>query len=483
VKTTGTYRNTMTDSDRKRRKVKALPIELALLTDEDRGRFDLSLEIDANPKSKAFGEEFLTAQSVRLQSTSPNEPEVVFDLKTLTVDHLRKLCTNIGIVNCGSHNKFNCRKAIATYFRYQNTLERNGLRPTSHASRVTSTICRAVNVVFSAEFIEDFKTVNDRKSRRDHETKNTYKAFWIRAALAHNSCLGCDNIMEPTSTLMLSGTGREDEDDTNFAGESGSGGMEADSVDKNVAVDNREEDRSSTAGLVNRLPLPTQQDTFCSLIFPPGDVYLADLVCDTDINLLCVDQFETEAFRKKIMDLFKIRRKMKQNMTESGTHDSDPWNFVECAMSGISGFTKMSVYYFYQRCEENIDIDGYFQPFLDLSMRGDTVSLLDDDDDNDEPPDDTMTSTTYSGSSKKRAKQEDAIIILQNLIQEQGGTIIQHLANAAEDRKAAADERKSAAIDRKKKMKFHARLEVAKALGDTDELRKLMEEAKSMDDD
>ena len=126
-----------------------------------------------------------------------------------------------------------------------------------------------MNVVFSAEFIEDFKTVNDRKSQRDHETKNsTYKAFWIRAALAHNSCLGCDNIMEP-STLMLSGTGREDEDDTNFAGESGSGGMEADSVDKNVAVDNREEDRSSTAGLVNRLPLPTQQDPFCSLIFPP----------------------------------------------------------------------------------------------------------------------------------------------------------------------------------------------------------------------
>ena len=154
----------MTDSDRKRRKVKALPIKLALVTDEDRGRFDLSLEIDTNPKSKAFGKEFLTAQSVRLPSSSQNDLEVVFDLKTLTVNHLRKLCTNIGIVNCGSHNKFNCRKAIATYFRYQDTIKTSGLKPTSHASRVTSTICRAVNVVFSAEFIEDFKTVNDRKS-------------------------------------------------------------------------------------------------------------------------------------------------------------------------------------------------------------------------------------------------------------------------------------------------------------------------------
>jgi hypothetical protein len=214
---------------------------------------------------------------------------------------------------------------------------------------------------------------------------------------------------------------------------------------------------------------------------PPDDIYLADLEIDSDINLLCVDQFETEAFRKKIMDLFKIRRKMKQNMTESGTHDSDPWNFVECAMSGISGFTKMGVYYFYQRCEANIDIDGYFQPFLDLSMRGDTVSLLDDED----ATEDTVTSTAHSSS--KRAKKDSGAgsiseVMLQNLLQ-QGGTLLQHLADAADDRKAAAEERKSAVSDRKKKMRFHARLEVAKALGDTDELRKLMEEAKSMDDD
>jgi hypothetical protein len=77
--------------------------------------------------------------------------------------------------------------------------------------------------------------------------------------------------------------------------------------------------------------------------------------------------------------------------------------------------------------------------------------------------------------------------MLQNIIQ-QGSTMLQHLANATEDRKAAAKERKAAAEERKiaasdlkKKTKFHARLEVAKALGDKEELRKLMEEAKSMD--
>ena len=385
--------------------------------------------------------ECLTAQSVRLPPSSSDEPEIVFDLKTLTVDHLRKLCTNVGIANCRSHNKFNCRKALATYFRYQDALETNGLKPTTHASRVTGTICRAVNVVFSAEFIEDFKTVNDRKSRKDHKTQKTYKEFWIRAALAHNSCIGCDSLLVssgPSSAAAAVNSDDSQEDDDNCSAEQ---------------------------------PAQLQQDSFCSLIFPPDDVYLLDLSLDTDINLLCVDQFETEAFRKKIMDLFKIRRKIKENMTESGTHDSDPWNFVECAMSGISGFTKIGVYYFYQRCEENIDIDGYFQPFLDLSMRGDTVSLLDDEDETED------TGTTNNSSSKRArvSSMSEDIKMLQQHILQQGGTILQHLVDAADERTTAAAERKSAALDRKKKMKFHARLEVAKALGDTGELRKLMD--------
>jgi hypothetical protein len=36
------------------------------------------------------------------------------------------------------------------------------MKPTLHASRLISTICQAVNMVFGAEFIEEFKTVNDR---------------------------------------------------------------------------------------------------------------------------------------------------------------------------------------------------------------------------------------------------------------------------------------------------------------------------------
>jgi hypothetical protein len=98
----------------RKNKAKALPLELSLLTDADQSKFELVLEIDSNSKSKGFGKKFLTAQSVRLQPTSTNRPEVILDLKSLTIEQSRKLCANHGIVNCGSQNKFNCQKAIAS---------------------------------------------------------------------------------------------------------------------------------------------------------------------------------------------------------------------------------------------------------------------------------------------------------------------------------------------------------------------------------
>jgi hypothetical protein len=72
--------------------LKALPIKLALLM----GKVTcLSLEIDSYPKSKSFSKEFLTAQAIRMSPRLPNDPEVVFDLKTLTVTHPSKLYTTL----------------------------------------------------------------------------------------------------------------------------------------------------------------------------------------------------------------------------------------------------------------------------------------------------------------------------------------------------------------------------------------------------
>jgi hypothetical protein len=150
----------------------------------------------------------MAAQSVCVPPASADEPPVVYNLKQLLVEHIRRLCSDLGITNCSSQNNFNCRKAIATYFRYEDALHGTGMKPTSHASVLTSTVCRATNVlVFSEEFIEGFKTVNDRKTCKDHETKNTNKAFWIRAAMAYNSCLACDAIsVAVTDPIAPTGT-------------------------------------------------------------------------------------------------------------------------------------------------------------------------------------------------------------------------------------------------------------------------------------
>ena len=63
--------------------------------------------------------------------------------------------------------------------------------------------------------------------------------------------------------------------------------------------------------------------------------------------------------------------------------------------------------------------------------------------------------------------------MLQNVFA-QGTTILKRLADSAELNKVMASNLK------KKKTKFHARLEVAKALGDREELVKQMDEARAM---
>ena len=72
---------------------------------------------------------------------------------------------------------------MATFIKYQDELQQKGHTATSTASRLTSTLCRIVNVVFSEQFVDKFLSVNDRMSRRDHETKKTFKSFWIKATL------------------------------------------------------------------------------------------------------------------------------------------------------------------------------------------------------------------------------------------------------------------------------------------------------------
>jgi hypothetical protein len=138
----------------------------------------------------------------------------------------------------------------------------------------------------------------------------------------------------------------------------------------------KEDDNEATAVLIGgHAPKLKSHDPFSLILNIDDDPHIASLETDRAINFQDVNQFEMKAFRKKILDLLKIRRVMKENMTVSGTHDNEPWNFVESAMTKVPGFTKISVYYLFKQCEACDGIDSVFQPFLDAAMVGDTTSL------------------------------------------------------------------------------------------------------------
>ena len=486
----------------KKRKTKEFPSELANVTDEDRSRFVMALELDPNPRSKTFGSECLVARTVTVNID--NGEEVVVDLKSLIVDHLRQLCRNVGVVNVGSVNKFDCRKGLATFIKYQDELERKGITTTSTASRLTSTICRAVNVVFSEQFVNDFFSVNDIHSRRDHETKKTHKSFWINAALAHNSCFesDCSDVNVVHIRNAGAATAATEDNDTTTTPTNKSNNNTNNSFSSSDSDNERTNDDAEG----------NARDCFSSILNDDDDIHVESLLeTDRFVNLMEVNQFETKAFRKKILDLFKIRRVMQENMTVSGTHDNEPWNFVESAMASSGqggGFTKIAVYYFYKRCEACDGIDAVFQQFLDPAFVGDTTSLGDySDSGREEVGDDgggsiSTNSTHFSTRKKARVKVEnDAFNEKYSTLVDQGQMGLMHMEESANREKARFDleqesahrekarfnlEQESAHREKARfdldlnKDKFFARLEVAKAMNDLEELAKLKKEASEM---
>ena len=264
------------------------------MTDHDRKKFLSALEVNKSQKSSTYGQSFLCALSVVIERGEQGGAETLVDLKGLFAMQLQTLCKNLGIPNSVSQNKYECCRMLARLFLYQDKLETIGLKPTSNAGLMISSICCAVNVVFREHFIESFKTVNDIKTQHDHETQNTNKTFWINAALAYNNC-------------------------------------------------NYEEGDPMVGDLFSKL-----------LIADNSNPHLQELMSDPKINLMQAKQYDTDAFCKKL--------------TASGTHDSDPWNFVEAAMNKANkpALIKHGVYYFYVRCNEHPDMDAHFQPFLEI---------------------------------------------------------------------------------------------------------------------
>ena len=138
----------------------------------------------------------------------------------------------------------------------------------------------------------------------------------------------------------------------------------------------------------------TMDNDFATLIASFDDPVLAELDTNEEVNLAQFEQMEMNAFQMKCLGLFKVQSIMKENMTKSGTHDSDPYNFVEVAMRGFTGLTPISVFYFYKQCDKHPDIDSVFQLFMNDALKGNSITLETCDDDDTSPSTLALTSKT-----------------------------------------------------------------------------------------
>ena len=132
----------------------------------------------------------------------------------------------------------------------------------------------------------------------------------------------------------------------------------------------------------------------------PLQVVISEEDCHRDeIMSFDLDDFDVmaaAAIRKKFNMLLKVRKAMKKNMTISGEHDNDAYNFVDVAMKnvGSTGLTKIGCYYFFMRCEDNPEVDVRFADGMDEILMGNTDSPLGPT---------TNGSDATTGSEKKRA--------------------------------------------------------------------------------
>lgn len=299
------------DAPAKKRKVKDLPEPLSQLTDVNfRSVLNARLETDPNEASEVM---------VAYEASCDGE---TFVLDKLTLDQLRRLCKNVGVRYVNKCSKFQCRKALWVLAQYQEQRERDGASCLSLSEKMTNNIVRITNIVFCHDFVDSFLTLNDIKTRADHEKGQLPKNFWADVAEAMNDC--------------------DDDDKT--------------AVD---IVLNEEDERWE-------------------------EIHLLDL------NNF--DNMSATAIRKKVHQLLKVRKEMKKNMTISGEHDSDPYNFVEVAMKNVGGcgLTILGCYYFYMRCEENPEVDSVFGDQMEDSLKGNTEII-------------TMDSKVPVSNEKKRA--------------------------------------------------------------------------------
>ena len=155
---------------KQQQKIKALPDVIAGHTEEDKDLIIISEEINPHQRSTTYGKLFHVAKG------KPPDNSLIM-LNKLTTDQVHGFGRNMGVPGCFSKPKFLCCVAIANHFDFHNRLGKYGLSPTAQANQTTSNLCRAINMVFSDNFVNSLKMVNDKKSQHIHETGTNTSGF------------------------------------------------------------------------------------------------------------------------------------------------------------------------------------------------------------------------------------------------------------------------------------------------------------------
>ena len=377
----------------KKRKTKDLPECLAYLNEAN---FKTKLKTRLETDNKDKEGEVMVAYKVMLE-----EGVGTFDLNTLTLDQMRKLCKNVGVRYVNKCNKFQCRKALWVLAEYQNQKEMESAQNYTTASeKMTNNIVRITNIIFSHDFLESFLALNDIKTRVDHETHDLPKHFWDDVAEAMNG---------------------SDDDDSSAL----------------------------------------------EVVLSPQDNHFDEI---DSLNLHDFDIMTSSAIKKKVCMLFKIRKVIQENMTVSGEHDSDPYNFVEVAMKKVGrvGMSLLGCYYFFRVCDKNPEADVRYSVEIDDILRGgntETSSNADSD-----GPSSNIKKEAYQNEKKRAyAAMADISDVAKNIAAEMKET--NRLAQESTD----ALKEKNRLVDEKNRLARQAQLiAVAQHLGKHEILENLL---------
>jgi hypothetical protein len=108
-------------------------------------------------------------------------------------------------------------------------------------------------------------------------------------------------------------------------------------------------------------------DSLCLLSFLE-DVHIGAAL--GQLNVRNFEPLDQREIKIKFDALIRVRKYVLRNMTCSGTHNSDPWDFLDSALANVPGIGKMESYYFVKRCTHIVDMDSAFRPFLSDEVKG-----------------------------------------------------------------------------------------------------------------